>query len=73
MWVPVLKKIFIAQSDGEENVDNSSLYQFICLEQHDIMVKKKVFRIRRSGFVDSCISLNKLTPLASFSVRGGLI
>lgn len=62
------------QSGGEENVDNSLLYQFICPERHDIMVKTKVFRIRDLVFfVDSYITLNKLTSLASFSVRGGLV
>ena len=33
-----------------EKVDDSSLYALIYLEQHGITGKKKVFRVRRSGF-----------------------
>ena len=41
----VLKKLHFP-----EKVDDSSLYPFIYLEQHGITGKKKVSRVRRSGF-----------------------
>ena len=42
----VLKKLHYP-----EKVDDLSLYPFIYLEQHGITCKRKVFRVRRSGFL----------------------
>lgn len=55
----------------EKKVGNSSLSLLIHLNGNDIMVKTKVFRIRRSGFHSwKLYNLKQIKPPVFFSVGG---